>query len=685
MQPGTANGPAAVSEQRKTTCNRDCPDACSIVATVQDGRITELRGDPEHPITQGFLCYRTSHFLQQQYSPTRLTQPLLRSPESGRLEPVSWERALDVAAETLCRIRAESGPAAIFHYRSGGTLGMVPKVVDLFFEHFGPVTVKRGDICSGAGDYAQEVDFGIEDSSDVFDLLNAKSILLWGKNVWVSSPHMIPILRAARERGARLTLIDPVWHRTATLCERHIAVRPGGDFGLAMAVARHLYEAGKWVKNAASFCDHLGEFTALCHAKTVAEWAVEADVSLAEVEHLAAALSEASPSTILVGWGMGRRGNGVAIVRALDALGAISGNLGVPGGGVSFYFKRRGAFDTSFCRGSAARTVCEPLFGQDILAASDPPIRAVWITAGNPVVMLPDSHTSVQALKSREFVVVVDSWLSDTAELATLVLPCNTLLEADDVLGAYGHHYLGVARPVVSPPPEVRSDLEIIQGLASRVGLSDVVAGSARDWQEKMVAPKLHPHGVTLSSIEAGPLRNPLAPQVIFAAVPDETVAGGGALRPTGFATPSGRVNLIADPKLATAAAPPTLSAEYPLLLLSLSTEKSQSSQWPVIPPGPAVLTLHPEVAAAQGLAEGALARLESRLGAMTVRLQLDPRQRRDVALLPKGGHLRDGRCPNALIAAKLTDAGEGGALYDEPVRLRPLSSDLPSATGHLP
>lgn len=664
--------------QRKTTCNRDCPDACSIVATVQDGRVTHLSGDPEHPITQGFLCYRTSHFLNQQYAPARITTPLLRNAQTGQLEPVSWDRALSFAAEALVRIRAESGPAAIFHYRSGGTLGMVPKVVDLFFERFGPVTVKRGDICSGAGDYAQEVDFGVEDSSDVFDLYNAKSILLWGKNVWASSPHMIPILREAKRRGARLTLIDPVWHRTATLCERTIAVRPGGDFALAMAVARRLYEQGKWTANAAEFCDHLPEFLALCHAHSVDAWTTQADVTRAEVEHICDALCNAAPATILVGWGMGRRRNGVAIVRALDALGAVSGNLGIPGGGVSFYFKRRAAFDTSFCQGSAPRTVCEPLFGRDILAAQDPPIRAVWITAGNPVAMLPESHTTVQALRSRELVVVVDNWLSDTAELATLVLPCNTLLEADDVLGAYGHHYLGVARPVVPPPPGVKSDLEIIQALAERVGLSQVVAGSARDWQMKMLSPRLTEHGVTIEQLEAGPVRSPLASPVLFAAKPGSSI-------PSGFATASGCVQLIHDPALATAAAPPHLGPEYPLLLLSLSTEKSQSSQWPVLPTGPAILTVHPDVAAAIGRGEGDLAQLESRIAHMLVRLHLDRRQRRDVALIPKGGHLRDGCCANALVAAQLTDAGEGAALYDEPVRLRPVPESMAAASASHP
>ena len=136
----------------KTLCNRDCPDACSIVATIEDGRVTRLAGDPDHPVTQGFLCHRTSQFLATQYSPERLTAPLLR--KGGALAAVTWDEALDLAAAQLTRIRDAHGPAAIFHYRSGGTLGMLAMVVDHFFERFGPVTVKRGDICSGAGDFA---------------------------------------------------------------------------------------------------------------------------------------------------------------------------------------------------------------------------------------------------------------------------------------------------------------------------------------------------------------------------------------------------------------------------------------------------------------------------------------------------------------------------------------------------
>jgi len=643
-------------EVKRTVCNRDCPDACAILATVEEGRVTRIQGDPAHPVTRGFLCRRTNLFLERQYSPERITTPLLRV--GDRFEPIGWDAALDLAARRLQEIKAESGPAAIFHYRSGGSLGILLALTDLFFERFGPVTVKRGDICSGAGDWAQMTDFGEEESSDLFDLENAREILLWGKNVYVSSPHLLPVLRRAQERGARLTLVDPAWHRTAGLCEKFVQPRPGGDFALAMAVARVLLERGWTDPDAASYCDNLDAFAALARSRSLEAWCAEADVPEEAALDLARRLGPGKPCAIQVGWGMGRRVNGASIVRALDALAALSGNLGIAGGGVSFYYKRRRAFDTSFVKGldAAPRSICEPLFGPEVLAAQDPPVRAVWITAGNPVAMLPESETTVRALETRDFVVVCDSFMTDTARLAHLVLPTTTLLEADDLVGSYGHHMIGAAVPVVLPPEGVRSDLEIMQGLAARTGLSDVMAGTARDWKRRILRPEVAARGVTVEALEAdGPKRNPIPERILFA---DRK-----------FPTASGRVNLLTDAPAPRAEAPPG----YPLTLLSLSTDKSQSSQWAVEEPGPAVATLHPDAAA--GVADGGKARLESAVGAMTVRVKHDARQRRDVVLVPKGGHLRAGRCANALVRARTTDHGEGGALYDEPVRVTPLEA----------
>jgi anaerobic selenocysteine-containing dehydrogenase len=173
-----------------TTCSRDCPDACGIEATIEDGRVTQLAGRKDHPVTNGFLCFRTSRYPELVESAPRVTRPLLR--RGGELRPVSWSEALDTIAARLLQIRAESGPAAIFHYRSGGSLGILKHLTDLFFDQFGPCTQKVGDICSGAGEAAQIHDLGTSDSNDLFDLLNSRHIVLWGKNTAVSNKHQVP-------------------------------------------------------------------------------------------------------------------------------------------------------------------------------------------------------------------------------------------------------------------------------------------------------------------------------------------------------------------------------------------------------------------------------------------------------------------------------------------------------------
>jgi anaerobic selenocysteine-containing dehydrogenase len=637
-------------EKRRTLCNRDCPDTCSIIATVDDGRVTQLQGDPEHPITKGFLCYRTSHFLHQQYSPDRIKTPLIREGETFRA--ASWDEALSLIAEKLRSIIQESGPAAIFHYRSGGSLGLLKMLSDYFFEQLGPVTIKTGDICSGAGDVAQMTDFGEEESSDIFQLLHAKNIILWGKNVYTSSPHLLPILKQAKANGAILTLIDPVHHRTAKLCDHFYQVAPGADFALAMAVARVLLEKNLLSDDAHQICENLPAFVALAQQKTTSDWCQEANLPTETAEAIALTLSQSKPTTILIGWGMARRSNGGAIVRAIDALAAISGNLGIKGGGASYYFKRRGAFDCTWIKGEAVapRLIKEPLFGEEILSAKAPEIRAVWITAGNPVAMLPDSYKVIDALKSRELVVVVDSWMSDTAKLAHVILPTTTLLEDDDLLGSYGHHWIGASTPVIPAPDQVKSDLEIIQLLAEKMGLSEVMRGDAARWKERFISKPLRDAGVTLQQLTQRAQKNPLVSPVLF--------------EDKKFSTKSKRAQLI--DYIPTQIEP--TNKEFPMYLVAVSTERSQSSQWPILPDGPAEVVVHPD--AASGIEDGGLGRLVSALGALQVKVKHDPKQRRDIALMAKGGHVSAGRCANAITRARLTDLGDGGALYEERVRL---------------
>ena len=602
----------------RTACTRDCPDACQILATVDEGRVVALRGDPRHPVTKGFLCYRTDHYLERQYSSERITEPLIR--KNGVLTPASWDEALSLVAEKLREARDRHGAESIFHYQSGGSLGLLKLLNRKFFEALGPVTHKRGDICSGAGDAAQKADMGAEDAHDLDDLVHSRAIVLWGKNVAETSVHLIPFLKAARARGVPIVQIDPVHNRkTLALADAYYPVRPGGDGYLALGIARALFDAGAVDPAAATYCDGYDAFRALAERHDVDGWAARADLPPSSVRALAELYGRRKPAALFVGWGLGRRLHGSATIRLLDALGAVSGNLGVRGGGVSYYFQRRGGFDTSFIKrkeNAGARTLLEPLLGEELLRA-DPKVRVAIVDNGNPVSQLPDSTTVARGFSAVDFLVVLDAFLTDTAELAHVVLPTTTMLEEHDVVGAYGHAHVQLAQPVVPPPGGARSDLAIYQDLAARLGFGEALAGTAEEWIDRMLLP-----------------------------------------------TASGRFQLIDDfPDEA-----PALEEGYPLHLLSISTYRSQSSQLSLASQAePPRVIVHP--ATAGGKRAGDRARLVSPLGSVEVTLELDERQREDVVIFHKGRWAKRGG-PNTLVRARETDAGGGAAYYDQGVRL---------------
>jgi anaerobic selenocysteine-containing dehydrogenase len=265
--------------------------------------------------------------------------------------------------------------------------------------------------------------------------------------------------------------------------------------------------------------------------------------------------------------------------------------------------------------------------------------------------MLPDSRATAEALRTRELTVVVDSFLTDSAREAHVVLPTTTMLEDDDLLGAYGNHWIHELRPVVRPPEGVRTDLEIVHALAPRLGIGAPFTDTPEIWKRRMLA-KVAPLGASLEDLRSGrPTRNPFSTRVLF--------------EDRKFPTATGRVNLVKelDPE------PPRATSERPLLLMAQSTERSQGSQWQAPDQaGLAVAVVHPD--AAQGFLDGGAVRIESEIGAMEVVLRFDSSQRRDVLLMEKGGWFSAGRAANALVPARLTDAGECAVYLDTPVRI---------------
>ncbi len=635
-------------EVRRTVCTRDCPDACGLLVEIDEGRIVRFRGDPEHPVTRGFLCKRTSRYPERMRAASRLTHPLLRGP--GGFRPVSMEEALDLCADRIREVLNGDGPEALGFLRGAGSLGMVRGLTDRFFRALGPVVEAAGDICSGAGIAAQERDFGVSDSHDPEDLANARNLVCWGRNPGVSWIHGIPLLRDLRARGGEIHVVDPVTPAPGLPPHRRYAPRPGRDLEAALGVGRILCEKGfPDSANPFSF-EGLEEYRALCRSRSVAEWAEAADLRPGDLEELARAFAQ-GPTALWIGWGLQRRRRGGATVRALDALAAISGNLGRPGGGASFYHRRKRAFDRGLKGEARGRRISWTRLGRDLKALRAPPIRFLYVAGCNPVASLPDSREVAEALEAVPFLVVADTHENDTTRRADLVLPVAGIGECEDLCGAYGHPWIQRAHRLVGPPGEALDDLEILQGLARRLGREELLAGTGSAWARRFLSAEVLAAGLDPEALERGPQRNPLAPGVLFE---DGRVA-----------TPEGKVRLLERADFEPG------ETGGGLWLFSNSHRDSQCSQWiGEEPREPPEARLHPE--AAGGLADGSPAWLVSPLGRLAVRLRHDPELRTDLVCVPKGGSLDLGRAANAIIPAVETDLGGGAAYLDLRVEVEP-------------
>ena len=637
----------------RTACTRDCPDACGLIATVEQGQVVRLEGDPEHPITKGFLCYRTgTGYLKRHASPERITAPQLR--RDGKLVPISWTEAFDRAAGELDRIRRENGPAAVLHVKGGGSLGILKKLNQLFFRAFG-ATETRGELCDGAGTEACELDFGVAEQNAPEEILNARGVVLWGRDVTSSSPHSVPLLKQAARAGAEILLIDPLPQKAVRFADQFLQPRQGGDAALALGAGRVVLEQGWQQPNVAEYSEDLDRYTELVLSRSVAEWAREADLPESALFDLARFMKARAPVSGQIGWGLQRRQNGATQVRAINALFALTGNVGCNGAGPAYTSPRAAPFDLSMLterEGEVPRTLLLPLLGQEIEAAMDPEIQAVVIDNANPVASNPDSEATRRALLSREFVLVIDPFLTDTAQVADLVLPCSMNLEEDDLVGSYGHHFITASRRVVEPRAGVRSDLEIYQTLAERLGFGPVMAGSTGQWIDRLLT-TLKPGGLTQARL----LERALTP------ADAASVAYAGRR----FPTPSGKFRFLAQHVSGSEADP-----DYPLQLMAGSTRRWQTSQLTLAEEhseGPLEVTVHPE--SAGGIEDGARARLESRIGTLAVRVRHDSGFRLDTAYVPRTRSHQLGQCVNALIRARLTDFGDSCAFLDEHVRLQ--------------
>jgi anaerobic selenocysteine-containing dehydrogenase len=624
-----------MDQELRTTCNRDCPDSCGIIATVRNGRIIKHRGDPEHEITRGFLCYRGNHYLERFYSKDRILYPQRRTGKGW--ERITWNDALDLAAEKLTYYRDKFGPLSILVVNYSGIRGSVAKLLgSIFWSHFGGATFTRGGLSVEAAHAAQDLDFGRNCTHAPEDLANSAGFVLWGKNIAVTRSHAWQFVTEARKKGAKIHVIDPVQCSTARKADSHYQVRPGSDALLALGIARHLLERSA---EDHEFIDHYSHgfesYRKLVFSQNLDEVAAMTDLTRSQIEELAEVYATVKPVATMIGLGPSYWRTGGATVRWIDTLAALSGNIGVPGGGVHTDTDTGVGFDSS-------------------ILEKVPRSKMGWIGGANPAATAPDTGCVFHSLAGLEYLIVVDMFMTASAENADLFLPCTTYLEMDDIITAYGHHLVGLTRRVVPPLGEARSDSEILQGLAGRLGFGSALEGEPLQWAQQLLKP-LASHGLTVDELIRRSLRNPIQQAVPFSN--------------RRFLTPSGKYEFVTEPQVAADPA-----ADDELYLIATKTLKMLNAQVnsrdivdePVVKTNPATLSN-------LGFSTGEQVLVESKAGCVQARLSADETVRSDVLLFNPAAWRGDLQGVNQLREAVLADMGDAAAMHETKVKLRAL------------
>ncbi len=472
-------------------CPHDCPDACAVLITVDDGRATRIQGDPEHPVTRGFLCAKVAKYLDRVYSPDRVLYPMRRrAPKGthgeGAFQRISWDEALDEIASRLGRISAEHGPEAVLPYSYGGNIGVLgnASMDRRFFHRLGASQLHRS-ICSQTGGDAIISIYGRKIGTEPEQFRHSKYIIAWAANIHGNNVHLWPFIDEARRNGAKLVVIDPYRTRTAGLADWHIAINPGTDVALALGLMHVIVRDGlhdrDYIDRYAEGFDELEKRLPEYTPERVAQWT---GVSRDDIERLAREYATTRPAAIRLNYGIQRSQNGGAAVRSVCMLPVITGSWKEVGGGLQLSTSGGFGLDRVAMErpdlmlksplGRPARTVNMVQLGKALTELDGPPVKALVVYNSNPAAVCPDQNLVRRGLKREDlFTVVHEQFLTDTTDFADVVLPATTFFEQKDLVQAYGHYYLQVSQPAIEPLGECKSNVEFFRELALRMGFED--------------------------------------------------------------------------------------------------------------------------------------------------------------------------------------------------------------------
>lgn len=682
---GTAQAGAG-SHQVLGACPHDCPDTCSLLTTVSLGVAIKVQGNPAHPQTAGTLCAKVARYTERSYHPERVLRPLKRSgPKgSGQFVPVSWDTALSDIAARLQAIVARGGDAAqaILPYSYAGTMGLVQRdsMSSRFFHQLGASLLQR-TICASAGGEGLVHTLGGKLGMRVEFFAQSKLILIWGSNSITSNLHFWRYAQEAKRQGAKLVCIDPRRSETAEKCHEHLALLPGTDAALALALMHELI-THDWLDQA-----YLDDHTLgwdLMRSRAL-QWPPERAASVCGIspaqiralaENYGSCARRGEPVAIRMNYGLQRVRGGGNAVRLIACLPALVGAWRHRAGGVllssggNFPVNLDALQRPDLLAGRRPRSINMSTIGDDLLrpasAEFGPAIEALVVYNSNPVAVAPDSSRVVQGFaRSDLFTVVLEHFQTDTADYADYILPATTQLEHWDVHASYGHTDALLNRPAIAPQGEAKTNTQIFRELAQRMGFSD---------------PAFVEDDLSLCRLAYG---ESVDFEVLlrqgFACVNQEPApfAQGG------FATPSGKCEFYSArlaaqgldglPDYLPNYEPPGSSTDYPLAMISPPARNFLNSSFvnvkslrdQEVEP---LLEMHAQDAAARGINDGATVRVFNQRGVHHCKVKISQRARPGVVHgmgLWWRKYGLDGTNVNQLTSQKLTDLGQAPTFYD--------------------
>jgi anaerobic selenocysteine-containing dehydrogenase len=670
----------------RAACPHDCPDTCAMLVTVKDGVAVKVQGDPLHPFTDGSLCTKVAHYAERTYSPDRLRYPLKRVGPKGKGEfkRISWDEALDEIAARLKALAAVS-PESILPLSYAGTMGMLQysSMDRRFFHKLGASQLER-TLCSSAGKAGIKATLGGSYGMDPEHYQDSKLIVIWGSNPITSNLHFWSRAQEAKRRGAKLVAIDPYRSLTAEKCSQHIALLPGTDGALALGMMHVLVAEGlidgDYVSKYTLGYEELKERV----RQHSPEWAAETcGITVEEVVLLARDYGTIKPAAIRLNYGMQRHAGGGIAARTIACLPALTGAWRDPAGGIllttadNYHFDHAKLERPDLMPAKRPRVINHSKLG-DALTATASPVRAVVVYNNNPVAVCPDSSKVIAGFSREDlFCVVMDSFLTDTADYADIVLPATTQLEHTDIHKSYGHLYVLANNPAIAPVGESLPNAEVFRRLAARMGFEEDCFRDSDDDLARQAIGSGHANlaGMDWESLKRDGWKRLALPKK-FA-----PFARGG------FHTPSGKCEFYSESLKAQGIDPlpffnppaelpssnPALARKYPLSFLSPPVRNFLNSSFANLPrfrdaEGEPSLELHSDDARQRGIADGDTVRVFNDRGSYTLVARVNDKPRRGVVVAPSvwwKKFSRDRRNANDLTSQRTADLGGAATFYD--------------------